>query len=759
MPELKAGFDFDQFDTALFDAVPGTAAFATKIAAEFNEPIFRFVYDGTIYDDFVMDAPIISRGGDIVAGAATITLSNTPRARIDGVGIAFVDSDPDTITDSGSGFVTAGFQAGDKITVSGSTSNDGTYTVVTVAAGTLTLNASDSLSVEGASALVTILSEPVFNFFIADRINSLGKPCHLGFYFDGTLGYLYLMTGTVEEVSYNGATITLSIRDKMAPMLENRIGSGQAPADYYTQRDPFNPATIVFNILTAWGGLDSTFSTDNIDINFTSWQAWFDRCTAHSYEVRARFPGMTIQNALLRIGDLTNSFIWVDAEGFFQFTMFEPPYVAGAGDETFDLDNSIDIDIDIDKSTVRNVMNIYYGHDPDANYNPKSIIGSRGIGFANDNPDRIFLNLAGFAAQGGFLVQGFNTDDPVTISGSNKNDGKYAVQSVAGRVITLTASNGLTDEDSGASVTLTQNRDTSTIQTTSLVFNDTGSNDTITDVTESFVVLGIDANDSITISGSLSNDGTYGVESVTPNTITLDIAETLTQEASGELVVLTQTHSVTLTATTIAFNDDEREAGIQPEPRRGDRAQVDHINKSDGNFLTTGFVPQFPVTVSGSVSNDGTYNLANVTSVQMDLLNQTLADENPGPGDDDVFVTVTQEHTLASSGKQFEALLTDIDDESVALYGTRVLTDEDKLVWHDNQKSAANAADEKLKIYKFPAEVARIDATMIAFLSDIGDEIHVTEAHKNITDQTYFIKNVDIDIEEGRAEIKAERGN
>ena len=44
-----------------------------------------------------------------------------------------------TVTDSGSGFVTAGFKAGDLITVSGSTSNDGNYTIVTVAAGTLTL--------------------------------------------------------------------------------------------------------------------------------------------------------------------------------------------------------------------------------------------------------------------------------------------------------------------------------------------------------------------------------------------------------------------------------------------------------------------------------------------------------------------------------------------------------------------------------------------------------------------------------------------
>ncbi len=72
--------------------------------------------------------------------------------------LAFVDSDPDTITDSGDGFVAAGFVAGQVITVSGSTSNDGTYTIATVAVGTLTLEANDSLTAEAAGDDVTITS-------------------------------------------------------------------------------------------------------------------------------------------------------------------------------------------------------------------------------------------------------------------------------------------------------------------------------------------------------------------------------------------------------------------------------------------------------------------------------------------------------------------------------------------------------------------------------------------------------------------------
>lgn len=84
----------------------------------------------------------------------TLTFGVLPN--LTGTTIAFVDSDPDTITDSNNGFVTAGFVAGMELTVSGSTSNDGTYTIDTVTAGTVTLEADETLVAELAGATVTL---------------------------------------------------------------------------------------------------------------------------------------------------------------------------------------------------------------------------------------------------------------------------------------------------------------------------------------------------------------------------------------------------------------------------------------------------------------------------------------------------------------------------------------------------------------------------------------------------------------------------
>ncbi len=75
-----------------------------------------------------------------------------------GIDIAFVDGgeDKDTITQVAAKFLENNFVAGDKIIVTGNSDNNGDYTVAEVAAGVLTLIATDVLITEPAGDLVTI---------------------------------------------------------------------------------------------------------------------------------------------------------------------------------------------------------------------------------------------------------------------------------------------------------------------------------------------------------------------------------------------------------------------------------------------------------------------------------------------------------------------------------------------------------------------------------------------------------------------------
>jgi hypothetical protein len=81
-------------------------------------------------------------------------------AKITAPTIAISDNggSPDTITDSNSNFVNAGFAVGQEITVSGTASNNITATLTAVAAGTLTMATGTFSSSESAGNDVTIVS-------------------------------------------------------------------------------------------------------------------------------------------------------------------------------------------------------------------------------------------------------------------------------------------------------------------------------------------------------------------------------------------------------------------------------------------------------------------------------------------------------------------------------------------------------------------------------------------------------------------------
>jgi len=91
-----------------------------------------------------------------------VTTSGTPeqltvKRRATTISFTEGGADRDTINDSANGFLIAGFQAGDQITVvSTSAVNDGTYTIYSVTAGVITLASRNDLATETAGAAGTV---------------------------------------------------------------------------------------------------------------------------------------------------------------------------------------------------------------------------------------------------------------------------------------------------------------------------------------------------------------------------------------------------------------------------------------------------------------------------------------------------------------------------------------------------------------------------------------------------------------------------
>lgn len=94
--------------------------------------------------------------------------------------IAFIEggASADTITDSGSGFVTAKLASGIYLTITGSASNDKIIKANTIIAGTITLDVNDDLTNESAGASVTLSETTMFDIISAEIKDAGNKGKH-----------------------------------------------------------------------------------------------------------------------------------------------------------------------------------------------------------------------------------------------------------------------------------------------------------------------------------------------------------------------------------------------------------------------------------------------------------------------------------------------------------------------------------------------------------------------------------------------------
>ena len=115
------------------------------------------ITNGLRFEYTSLDAPFVDEAWESLTAQ---TGQNDDEAGAN-TGIAFVDGGggSDTITDTGSSFLKAGFATGDKIRVIGSASNDGDYLLTAAISGTLTV-ASGNLTAEDAGESVTIYQIP-----------------------------------------------------------------------------------------------------------------------------------------------------------------------------------------------------------------------------------------------------------------------------------------------------------------------------------------------------------------------------------------------------------------------------------------------------------------------------------------------------------------------------------------------------------------------------------------------------------------------
>lgn len=190
-----------------------------------------------------------------------------------------------------------------------------------------------------------------------DTVANMGNAASVSLYWFGDSVFMPLATGIVFDVKFRDPDAFIYIKDRFASLLKFPLGSGQLPLDYFSGPAK-NSADLVWDILTVNGGLDSTASTANTDIDYAAWQDW--RVAMISFELKARFTGQSIRSALLTIARLSTSMIWIDNTGKFNFA---PNFTAGS---TFTTSDFRKLDVDITMENIINNYDVHYGYDPTA---------------------------------------------------------------------------------------------------------------------------------------------------------------------------------------------------------------------------------------------------------------------------------------------------------------------------------------------------------------------------------------------------------
>jgi len=329
--------------------------------------------------------------------------------------IAFNNLDPDTIT--GPAGIFAGFLIDDKIMVVGSASNDGIYTIATVAAGTLTLVASDQLTTEAAGASVTVTTGVLVRVNAPDPITDVQFATTLGTW-DGGAGKIF--TKSVDPITHH---------------VEAVLTSGDAGTA---------------NILVSDADDSSTSDGTTVLFSAPSSQAAKIALQANKTVVAPSTGGT--KNSVTLKATVKNNFDQVVGGAPVAFSIENPTgggeYVSppivytgpdGVAEATF---TSGSLSTDSEGVTV--YANVVIS-------SPITTGPQADISFHNHDPAKDTIDWV----TANFIGLGFSDDDQIAVAGSADNDGFYTTDTVAAGALTLVAGDQLTDELAGASVAIT----------------------------------------------------------------------------------------------------------------------------------------------------------------------------------------------------------------------------------------------------------------------------------------------------------------
>jgi len=167
-----------------------------------------------------------------------------------------------------------------------------------------------------------------------------------------------LYVGFLQDVQYSREKCTVTLRDRLSDLEVLKIGDSNNVISFAPQI----PSDIAWTLCTCYGGLDSTTSSSNTDIDYTMFSLWAETFSSDSVTVEANYDGQKITKALESLAKMTDSDIWISRDGKLKF---KSRFDVASNDTTVDEPYVIDMSINIDQDRLTNKQYVYGAYSSD----------------------------------------------------------------------------------------------------------------------------------------------------------------------------------------------------------------------------------------------------------------------------------------------------------------------------------------------------------------------------------------------------------
>lgn len=169
---------------------------------------------------------------------------------------------------------------------------------------------------------------------------------------ESTQDEIEMFAGTIKSIGYKSEICTMNIVDKFQQLSDRLVGTSDIPADFTTSN--YLPSDIAWDCITSYGGMDSTQSTANTDIDWTSFQEWAAVFSGDTVYMQASFDGQKVTEVLRKIAHQTHSAIFVsdDKVTFKRFGIADANVTSLGGDILYDVELDFRLDDIINRQVV-----------------------------------------------------------------------------------------------------------------------------------------------------------------------------------------------------------------------------------------------------------------------------------------------------------------------------------------------------------------------------------------------------------------------